>query len=102
MTNYNKISWCRNNGFITADQVAEKISRKYEFVDAVNHNAVVSSNDVLKIAAFDNAIALLKTAGYPEWIKCHAAMWNSFNATKISPIKRMEAAKELIAAGKKI
>lgn len=96
-TNYGKIAYCRNAGFITAAQVQEMLAGKLEFANSLVNNASVSSDATVQAACIDSLVALAKSSDKP-----FSALYYAVHDFDNRPERRMTVANELIAVGKKV
>ena len=99
VTNGSKIVKCRAKGLLTFEQVAAMVAGKEEFSNVLYQNALFSSNDVLRTACVDSLLASAKIAPAGSF-RSSANLAYAVASFKVSPARRIEIGRELIAAGK--
>jgi hypothetical protein len=94
-TNYDKIAYCRSQGFISFEKVNELLAGKWEFRKALFNNAMVSSNKTLQAAVIADLLAMDKNEEKTDDVLYNAVLYFDHTAER-----KISVAKELMKVGK--
>lgn len=97
VTNYEQLSKCREKGFLTYASLAELLKDKPYFYYGLFDNAMHSSNDTIRVACYESLEAFSLTEKPDEYYFC-GKLFGLAKFLNLSPARRLETAKKLIAA----